>query len=111
MNPSNHPPIGPAGDLKNLAAALRDKVGATAVWLFGSRARGDGRPDSDFDILAIIESSTLSRYQRAVHARKSTQDIRLPKDIIVLTKEEWNRGLEAPCSLPGTVVREGIRLL
>lgn len=25
-----------------------------AIWLFGSRARGDARPDSDFDLLAIF---------------------------------------------------------
>ncbi|MFO1533700.1 MAG: nucleotidyltransferase family protein, partial [Thermoplasmatota archaeon] len=30
-------------------AARRNKL--TKIWLFGSRARGEGRPDSDVDIL------------------------------------------------------------
>lgn len=91
--------------------ARRSPRGATAVWLFGSQARGDAGPDSDVDLLAIVKHSPLSRYQRAVRARKATQGVRVPKDILVLTQEEWDRGLRAPCSLPSTVTREGIRIL
>ena len=35
------------------------------IVLFGSRARGDARPDSDLDLL-IIEDSDLPRYKRSV---------------------------------------------
>ena len=35
------------------------------IILFGSRARGTARPDSDLDLL-IIEESDLPRYKRAV---------------------------------------------
>jgi uncharacterized protein len=34
------------------------------IVLFGSRARGQARPDSDLDLL-IIEESDLPRYRRA----------------------------------------------
>ena len=36
--------------LRSYAAALRDN-GATRVYVFGSRARGTNRPDSDLDLL------------------------------------------------------------
>jgi len=35
------------------------------VILFGSRARGDARPNSDFDVL-VIKESTEPRYRRSV---------------------------------------------
>jgi predicted nucleotidyltransferase len=35
--------------LKSYDAALRDN-GATGLYIFGSRARGDHRPDSDLDL-------------------------------------------------------------
>ncbi|MFA5608560.1 MAG: nucleotidyltransferase domain-containing protein [Leucobacter sp.] len=36
-----------------------DRHGVTHAWLFGSRARGDFRPDSDVDILVYRESGFL----------------------------------------------------
>jgi predicted nucleotidyltransferase len=38
------------GKLRELAPALR-AAGVTSLYLFGSRARGDARPDSDLDVL------------------------------------------------------------
>ncbi len=32
----------------------RCEMQAGEVWLFGSRARGDHRPDSDYDLLAVV---------------------------------------------------------
>jgi len=37
--------------VKRLAAALKP----ASIWLFGSRARGDNRPDSDFDLLVVTK--------------------------------------------------------
>lgn len=52
----------------------------------------------------------LPRYRRAVEARRLVRDIRIPKDIIVLMRGEWERELGVPSSLSSTVQREGIRL-
>jgi len=48
------------GPFATEAEALETSVGrivsaidSGAVWLFGARARGDARPDSDFDLLAV----------------------------------------------------------
>lgn len=30
-----------------------------SLWLYGSRARGDARPDSDYDLLILMDKDTL----------------------------------------------------
>ena len=31
------------------------------MWLFGSRARGDNRPDSDWDLLVVLDQDKLTQ--------------------------------------------------
>jgi predicted nucleotidyltransferase len=93
-----------------MANRLRKGIHAERVWLFGSQARGNARVDSDIDLLAVIPASSVSRYQRAVAARRQLADFNVPMDIVVLTREEWEKELKAPCSLASTVTREGIVL-
>jgi predicted nucleotidyltransferase len=49
------------GKLKELAPALKAR-GVTRLYLFGSRARGDARPDSDLDVL--IETTSRDETPR-----------------------------------------------
>jgi predicted nucleotidyltransferase len=89
---------------------LQNAFAADQVHLFGSHARGTAGPDSDLDFLVVVPASEKSRYQRAVEARGIVHDIVFPKDIIVLTREEWEADLTVVCSLASTVMREGIRV-
>jgi uncharacterized protein len=93
-----------------ISEKLLEGLQAEAVWLFGSHARGEATPDSDMDFLAVVSHSDESRYRRAVSARRLVRDIHCPKDIIVLTREEWDRELHVPSSLSSTVQKEGVRL-
>jgi len=90
-----------------IAAKLMRGMGAEAVWLFGSAARGEPTDDSDIDLLVVVPESSMPRYQRAREAHAIVSDIRVPKDIVVLTREEWERESRVVSSLPSTVQREG----
>ena len=93
-----------------IADRLRRGLAAEHVYLFGSHARGEGTADSDLDFLVVVADSTQSRYERAVQARKLVLDVHFPKDIIVLTRREWEADLTVVCSLASAVLREGIDL-
>ena len=76
------------------------------IILFGSRARGEARPDSDIDLLVIADSSK-PRHQRAAPLYGAVSDILVAMDILVYTPrevEEWSKVSQAFVT---TAVREG----
>ena len=60
------------------------------IILFGSHAYGQPTPDSDLDIMVIMDT-TERPHKRAVSLRKLLRDISVPKDIIVKTPDEFKR--------------------
>jgi predicted nucleotidyltransferase len=81
-----------------------------AIYLFGSHARGEGSPDSDWDFMVVVPESNEPPYRRAQAARKLVRHIPAPKDIMVMTASEWRRQRLVPASLASTIAAEG-RLL
>lgn len=62
------------------------------IILFGSRARGDARPDSDVDLL-IVKDSDQPAHRRTIPAYRALTGLGVPKDIIWRTPaevEEWS---------------------
>jgi predicted nucleotidyltransferase len=76
------------------------------IVLFGSRARGDARPDSDLDLL-IIEESELPRDERAVHYRRALVGVFPSKDIVVWTPQEAESWSGVSNAFITTILREG----
>lgn len=80
------------------------------IYLFGSKARGDARPDSDYDIMVLVPESSEPAYRRAKHACEVLRGIATAVDVLVWTQEEFERDVPVVASLPAAIVREG-RLL
>jgi predicted nucleotidyltransferase len=80
------------------------------VYLFGSQARGDAGPDSDYDFLVVLRTSTLPRYRRDQAAFEALLGVGVAKDVLVLTHDEFEQQRSVVCSLPATVEREGMLL-
>ena len=96
-----------------LAEAVRrpvDALGPERIYLFGSRARGDGRADSDYDLMVVVPASDLPPHRRAQLAYLALRDVRVAADILVWTRDEFERLVPVAGSLAATVLRDG-RLL
>ena len=59
------------------------------IILFGSRARGDARPDSDVDLLVVMDTSSIRATTREL--RIALDAMGIPKDVVVVTPEEFER--------------------
>ena len=99
-----------ADPLAEAVRRLRSGLHAERIYLFGSRARDEADEDSDYDFLVVVRDSPLPRYKREQQAFRALCGMGIAKDVLVFTRDEFNRGATVVSSLPATVVREG-RLL
>jgi predicted nucleotidyltransferase len=76
------------------------------IILFGSRARGDARPDSDIDLL-VIKESTEPGYLRDAALYLALAGLNAPVDVMTYTPEEVSDWSEVPLAFITTAVREG----
>jgi predicted nucleotidyltransferase len=85
---------------QTLAAVATDPV---KIVLFGSRARGDTSPDSDFDFL-VVERDPQDRHAKMVRLGRALRPLGMPFDVIVVSEryaEDWG-------SVEGSMVHAAI---
>lgn len=78
--------------LTRFAARLHDEVGASRVLLFGSHARGQAQPDSDYDIIVVSPRfDGIEPQRRGMGLRQLWRQAGGigPMDLICLTPEEF----------------------
>jgi len=98
---AHHGPV-----LDEVVARVRRTVQPDRIVLFGSRARGQGRPGSDFDLLVVMPS-TQPRYRRAGPVCTALAGLRAEADVVVYTPEEVGEWREVPQAFVTTALREG----
>jgi predicted nucleotidyltransferase len=76
------------------------------IILFGSRARGDARQDSDVDLLVVMPVQGSKR-RKQLDVRMALHDIPTPVDVIVTRPEEfaWRKDVVGTIEWPAA--REG----
>lgn len=92
----------------SLLALVRERI-VTAfdpmrIVLFGSRARGDARPDSDLDLLVVLQEVSNKRIA-AIEIRRALRDLPVGKDVIVTTPHE----IQQRGDLIGSILRPALR--
>ena len=92
--------------LQEIVRRLVEAVDPDRIILFGSRARGDARPDSDVDLL-IVKDTDQPGYRRTIPAYRALSGLGVPKDIIWRTPaevEDWSR---VPTYVTTRALKEG----
>ncbi len=93
----------------NLMQEIVQRIVQTAhplkVIVFGSRARGEARPESDLDLL-IISRDSRPHAQRASDLYGVLSDIMFPVDIVVYPPREITEWQDVPQAFVTTAVRE-----
>ena len=100
MNPPNEDLIG------DIVRRIVETAQPEKIFLFGSRARGDARPHSDFDVLVIKESSEPS-YRRDAPLYVALADLPVEVEVLVYTPEEVAEWAQGPQAFVTTATREG----
>ena len=98
--------------IKQIQEAVHKTEPTATIILYGSQARGDALPDSDIDILIMLDGEQRDLAKEA-YISDMLYDIELKNSVIIspmiLLKKQWD---ERPFKTPFyiNVMNEGIRL-
>lgn len=98
------------GRLAEIVRRLAQTYHPHWIYLFGSKARGDERRDSDYDLLVVVDDKSPPELRRSRLGYEVLRGIGVAADVLVCTRSYFDARRHLKASLPGTVLREG-RLL
>lgn len=70
-----------------------------SLWLYGSRARGDAHPDSDYDLLILLDKDQITSNdhdQYSYPLRASGWEIWTEINPHIYTRNDWNSWTYSP---------------
>ena len=92
--------------LREIVRRLVARLDPDKIILFGSRARGDSRAESDLDLL-VIRDSEDPPHRRSARAYRAIGAIGVPKDILWYTPQEVEDWSGAVNHVISRALREG----
>ena len=98
-----------AGDslLREVVRRLVATYHPDEIYLFGSAARGDRTPDSDYDLLVVVPDEVPEAERQSGRAYAALWGLGVSADVLVWTRSAFDQRRHLRASLPATVIREG----
>ncbi len=93
-----------------LAEIVRRLVAAfepERIYIFGSKARGEEGPDSDYDVMVLVPDDAPPERRRSRLAYEALRGTGVAADILVWARTRFDGRRHVVASLPATVEREG----
>lgn len=97
-------------NLRILLDRIVPALNPEAVYLFGSRARGDFHEDSDYDLLVIVPDDTPKERRTPRYAYASNAGSGIPADIIPCSKTGFERYKDSVGTLCYEANHNGVRI-
>lgn len=93
--------------VRKIVALIVDHFSPEQIYLFGSKARGDAGPDSDYDLLVVVRRKVSWPQRKKFSERRWDAGLMEATDIIFWTENSFKEHLQLKASLPSTVIEEG----
>ena len=93
--------------LQQIVDRLRASLDPIAIYLYGSYAYGDPGPDSDVDLLVVVEDSSQDFFERSAEAYRALRGLGVPIDVQVYTRREFEDRAALAVSFERTVSTKG----
>lgn len=97
-------------EVKPLIDEIRLRMRPDSIWLFGSRARGEHRDDSDWDILVALPDDAEPDLLDPLLGWSIQHEVGIPATILSTTASELAEGWGAPNTVGYDLARDGLRL-
>ena len=110
-NRAAQPPL--AIDLRPIAPLIERIVARLEpeeIWLFGSRAEGRARPDSDYDLLAVLPDNTPEAALDLMKAWELTCGLGVPADLVPCTRTDFEDEKDEVGTLASAAYHRGKRI-
>ncbi|WP_368656148.1 nucleotidyltransferase domain-containing protein [Synechococcus sp. HK05] len=99
--------------LQHMAAAIRQEIPGAEVRLFGSRARGEARTDSDVDVLITVSDQWLATHDRwsvLDRLRWTISEPSRPVDLLLFSQSQVEQRRKLRSNVVYQAYQEGLRL-
>ena len=93
--------------LHGLVQLLINYYKPVKIYLFGSKARGDSGPNSDYDVMVIVRKRISPLKRKQFHNARWDAGLTVASDIVLVTQKYFEERLQLKSSLPTTVAEEG----
>jgi hypothetical protein len=101
------PPAASDAALNEIVRRLVAVYHPERIYLFGSTARGDAGPDSDYDLMVIVSDHAPQHLRRGIPGYRALRGTGVAADVQVWPRSDFDRQLHLKASFPSTIVREG----
>ncbi len=95
--------------IETVTKKLVEAYNPLSIYLFGSYAWGTPNEDSDLDLLIVIDSYE-SNHQMLVKGHRALARLRVAKDILLYSKEEFMELSEKQTNLCYKIKHDGIKI-
>jgi uncharacterized protein len=104
------PRIDHPGELDRMIQQIVAKVDPVAIYLFGSRARGDADANSDYDLMIVVPDAFPVARRNSATAYALVEGRRIPIDVILVGETRFRDRAGKVGTLSFEVTQDGVPL-